>query len=177
MRYGQIRKLDVANGEGIRTSFFVTGCNNNCKNCFNTEYKDFEFGKLWTEKETNQIIENLDKEEIAGLSILGGEPFEHIDDLIDILNKIKSSSKKDIWIWSGFTFEELIKKHKAKNLLGLCDVLVDGRYVEEERDLTLKFRGSRNQRVLDLKKSLKKNIPVEKEGYILYNENKKEMMK
>lgn len=169
MRYGQIRDLDVANGEGIRTSFFVTGCNNNCENCFNTEYKDFNSGKLWTEEETNKIIKNLEKKEISGLSILGGEPFEHVEDLINILNKIKLSSKKDIWIWSGFTFEELMKKDNAKDLLDLCDVLVDGRYIEEERDLKLKFRGSRNQRVLDLKKSLKKNIPVEKEGYMLYN--------
>lgn len=169
MKYGQIRDLDVANGEGIRTSFFVTGCKNKCKNCFNSEYEDFNYGEIWTDNETKRIVKNLEKKEIKGLSILGGEPFEHIESLIEILKKIKSHSEKDIWIWSGFTFEEIIKKNRGLELLNLCDVLVDGKYIEEEKDLTLKFRGSRNQRVLDLKLSLEKNIPIEKDGYILYN--------
>lgn len=154
MRYGQIRKYDVANGPGIRTTFFVTGCDANCKNCFNRDYMSFSYGEVWTDKQTQEIISNLKLNEVKGLTILGGEPFENTVDLIDVVRKIRNNSDKSIWIYSGFTFEILSKIPLAKELLSYCDVLVDGLFVEELKDLRLKFRGSSNQRIIDIKSSL-----------------------
>ncbi|MDY3007045.1 anaerobic ribonucleoside-triphosphate reductase activating protein [Anaerococcus sp. AGMB00486] len=165
MRYGQIRKYDVANGPGIRTSFFVTGCSANCKNCFNTEYMNPNYGKLWTEKETNLIIDYLKKDEIEGLTILGGEPFESVRDLIEIVRKIRDKSDKSIWIFSGFKYEVLINNKESKKLLSMCDVLVDGLFVEELKNLKLKFKGSSNQRTIDIQKSLEKNKICILDGY------------
>ncbi|MDO4594627.1 MAG: anaerobic ribonucleoside-triphosphate reductase activating protein [Tissierellia bacterium] len=166
MRYAQIREYDVANGPGIRTSFFVTGCKNNCKGCFNKEYQDFNYGDIWGEKETQKIIRYLKKDEIEGLTILGGEPFEHIDDLIDIIEQIRKYSDKSIWIYSGFTFEDLIKKENAKHLLTLCDIIVDGLFEEDKLDLRLQFRGSSNQRIIDIKQSLKENKTIIRKDFI-----------
>lgn len=154
MKYAQIRKYDVANGLGIRTSIFVTGCTHNCFNCFNKEYQDFNFGKLWTEKETKTIIEYLSNDHISGLSILGGEPMQNANDLTFIVKEIKQYSNKDIWLWSGYTYEEILKDKDRIKLLNEIDILVDGRFIESKKDLTLKFRGSSNQRVVDVKKSL-----------------------
>jgi anaerobic ribonucleoside-triphosphate reductase activating protein len=165
MRYGQIRKYDVANGPGIRTSFFVTGCDAHCKNCFNTEYMSFSHGDLWTEKETWQIIENLNRPEISGLTILGGEPFENLIDLLAVVKEIRANSDKSIWIFSGFKFEMLSSIPLARELLSYCDVLVDGLFVEELKDLRLKFRGSSNQRIIDIKKSLEENQAIWVEEY------------
>ncbi|MDU6064914.1 MAG: anaerobic ribonucleoside-triphosphate reductase activating protein [Anaerococcus sp.] len=165
MRYGQIRKYDVANGPGIRTSFFVTGCHANCKNCFNEEYMDPNFGNLWTEKQTPEIISYLKKDEIDGLTILGGEPFESTEDLIQIVKKIKKESNKSIWIFSGFLYEILVNIENAKELLSMCDVLVDGLFVEKLKDLRLKFKGSSNQRTIDIKKSLKSGKVILLDGY------------
>lgn len=165
MRYGQIRKYDVANGPGIRTTFFVTGCTANCKSCFNKEYMNPKYGKLWTDEQTNLIIENLKKDEIEGLTILGGEPFESTRDLIEIVGKIRENTDKSIWIFSGFLFEILINSKQARKLLSLCDVLVDGPFVEELKDLRLKFKGSSNQRTIDIQKSLEKNEVCILDGY------------
>lgn len=165
MRYGQIRKYDVANGPGIRTSFFVTGCDANCKNCFNKEYMSFSYGDVWTEKQTQEIIDNLSLDEVAGLTILGGEPFENTKDLINVVREIRKHSDKSIWVYSGFKFEILSLIPLAKELLSQCDVLVDGLFVEELKDLRLKFRGSSNQRILDLQESLKKNKAIELEEF------------
>lgn len=165
MRYGQIRKYDVANGPGIRTSFFVTGCSANCKNCFNTEYMNPNYGEVWTDDETNLIIEYLEKDEIEGLTILGGEPFESVRDLIDIVGKIREKSDKSIWIFSGFLFEILANSKESRKLLSMCDVLVDGLFVDELKDLKLKFKGSSNQRTIDIKKSLEKNQVCILDGY------------
>lgn len=153
MRYGEIRQYDVANGPGIRTVIFVTGCTHNCKNCFNGEYQDFNYGEIWTENETLKAIKYLNDENVSGLTLLGGEPMQNLE-LIEIVKKIKSEVLKPIWVYSGYTFEEIISNEKRCELLELCDVLVDGRFVEEEKDLKLKFRGSRNQRIIDIKKSL-----------------------
>ncbi|MGI5950057.1 anaerobic ribonucleoside-triphosphate reductase activating protein [Peptoniphilus sp.] len=161
MRYGQIRKYDVANGPGIRSTIFVTGCTRNCKNCFNEEYQDFNFGDIWTDKETKEIIDYLKLEEVKGLTVLGGEPFQNEIDLYKIIKNIKKEITKDIWIFSGYTFDELIKDDNKKKLLELCDVLVDGPFVEELKDLKLKFRGSSNQRIIDIQKSLKEDRVVE----------------
>ncbi|MDD7305248.1 MAG: anaerobic ribonucleoside-triphosphate reductase activating protein [Peptoniphilaceae bacterium] len=166
MRYGQIRKYDVANGPGIRTSFFVTGCDAHCKNCFNTEYMSFDHGDIWTDAETNKVIENLKQKEVEGLSILGGEPFENTLDLLEVIKKIRKHSDKSIWVYSGFTFEILSAIPIARELLSYCDVLVDGLFVEEKKDLKLKFRGSSNQRIIDVQKSLKNDKIIYMEKYM-----------
>lgn len=157
MRYGQIRKYDIANGPGIRTSIFVTGCSLNCKNCFNKDYQNKNFGDLWTDQTTKQIITYLSQNEITGLTILGGEPFENTIDLIPIVQTIKKHINKPIWIYSGYTFETLIKNPISKTLLNEIDILVDGPFIENKKDLKLQFRGSSNQRIIDVKKSLKSN--------------------
>ena len=163
MNYGQIRRHDVANGTGIRTVIFVTGCTFNCKNCFNQEYQDFNAGKKWTKAETAQVIEYLKESETDGLTILGGEPMLNVPELTEIVKKIKQEVDKGIWIFSGFKYEQIIKNKQRKELLELCDVLVDGLFVEELKDLTLKFKGSSNQRTIDIQKSLKQNKIIEKE--------------
>lgn len=165
MNYGQIRKYDIANGPGIRTSIFVTGCKINCKNCFNKEYQDPNFGQTWTQKTTNQVINYLKSDEISGLSILGGEPFESANDLINILNDIKNKINKNIWIYSGYTFEYLMKNPVYKQLLEKVDVLVDGPFIESKKDLKLKFRGSSNQRIIDVKSSLINDKAILLNGY------------
>lgn len=154
MKYAQIRKYDVANGLGIRTSIFVSGCTHKCFNCFNEAYQDFNFGQTWTQIQSKKIIDYLSNDHIRGLSILGGEPMENAGGLISMIKEIKEHSDKDIWLWSGYTYEEILTKPDRKKLLSQVDVLIDGKYVEDKKDLTLKFRGSSNQRIIDVKKSL-----------------------
>ena len=154
MNFAQIRKYDVANGPGIRTTIFVTGCTHKCPNCFNEEYQDFNFGNPWTRKETDEVIEDLKLDEVKGLTVLGGEPFQNEVDLLQVLRDIKKEVQKEIWIFSGYTYEEILRNEDKKNLLKECDVLVDGRFVEALKDLKLRFRGSSNQRIIDIKKSL-----------------------
>ncbi|KXA27840.1 anaerobic ribonucleoside-triphosphate reductase activating protein [Peptoniphilus harei] len=160
MNFAQIRKYDVANGPGIRTTIFVTGCTHKCPNCFNEEYQDFNFGDSWTRKETDEVIEDLKLDEVKGLTVLGGEPFQNEVDLLQVLRDIKKEVQKDIWIFSGYTYEEILKDQDKKKLLEECDVLVDGRFVEALKDLSLRFRGSSNQRIIDIKKSLEANEVV-----------------
>lgn len=157
MNFAQIRKYDVANGPGIRTTIFVTGCTHKCPNCFNEEYQDFNFGNPWTHKETDEVIEDLKLDEVKGLTVLGGEPFQNEVDLLQVLRDIKKEVQKEIWIFSGYTYEEILKDKDKKKLLEECDVLVDGRFVEALKDLSLRFRGSSNQRIIDIKKSLEAN--------------------
>lgn len=158
MRYAQIRPLDVANGEGIRVSFFVTGCRFNCPGCFNKAYQDFTYGQVWTDAQTQEVIDALKAPYIQGLSVLGGEPFQNTEDLLPVLKNIRSSMREEqnIWIYSGYTFEELMEDDLKKEMLSLCDVLVDGLFVLALKDLRLKFRGSSNQRIIDLKKTFEK---------------------
>lgn len=160
MNFAQIRKYDVANGPGIRTTIFVTGCTHKCPNCFNEEYQDFNFGNPWTRKETDEVIEDLKLDEVKGLTVLGGEPFQNEVDLLQVLRDIKKEIQKDIWIFSGYTYEEILKDEDKKKLLEECDILVDGRFVEALKDLSLRFRGSSNQRIIDIKKSLEANKVV-----------------
>lgn len=160
MNFAQIRKYDVANGPGIRTTIFVTGCTHKCHNCFNEEYQDFDFGDPWTQKETDEVIEDLKLDEVKGLTILGGEPFQNEVGLLQVLRDIKKEVQKDIWIFSGYTYEEILKDENKKKLLEECDILVDGRFVEALKDLNLRFRGSSNQRIIDIKKSLDENKVV-----------------
>ena len=147
MNYGIIRKVDVANGLGVRVSLFVSGCRNHCKGCFNPETWDFRYGKPFTEETENEIIEALRPSWIQGLSILGGDPFEPENEreLIPFLRRVrKELPEKDIWIYSGYTFEEL----EGRELLRYADVLVDGPFIEDMKDAGLAFRGSRNQRII-----------------------------
>lgn len=160
MNFAQIRKYDVANGPGIRTTIFVTGCTHKCHNCFNEEYQDFDFGDPWTQRETDEVIKDLKLDEVRGLTILGGEPFQNEVDLLEVLRDIKKEVQKDIWIFSGYTYEEILKDQDKKKLLEECDVLVDGRFVEALKDLNLRFRGSSNQRIIDVQKSLESNEVV-----------------
>ena len=160
MNYAQIRKYDVANGPGIRTTIFVTGCTHNCKECFNKEYQDFNFGDPWTDKETEMVKDYLNQPEVAGLTLLGGEPFQNVDGLVPLLKEIRSSTDKDIWIFSGDTFETIKADAKKFKLLKLCDVLVDGPFVNELKDLRLKFRGSSNQRIIKIKDSIEEDKVV-----------------
>ncbi len=157
MRYGQIRKYDISNGVGIRSSIFVTGCTHACPNCFNEEYQDFHAGELWTDIQTQEVIEYLKDPQVAGLTLLGGEPFQNTKEMIDIVQEIKKEIQKPIWVYSGYTWEELISNPLQLELLKECDILVDGRFQEELKDLMLRFRGSSNQRIIDIQKSLQEN--------------------
>ena len=154
MNYGQIRKYDIANGPGIRTSVFVTGCHLKCKNCFNIDYQNSNFGKKLTNETIYELISYLNDPNVSGLTILGGEPFEHAVDLYKIVKEVKKQIDKSIWIYSGFTFENLLKNKDSKNLLSLVDVLVDGPFIESKKNLNLAFRGSSNQRIIDVKDSI-----------------------
>lgn len=161
MNYFQIRSFDVVNGKGIRTSIFVSGCTLHCKNCFNSEAWDFNSGKEFSSIQFFKIQELLKRPYCSGLSILGGEPFDQHDFYFLIeLCKAAHALKKDVWIWSGHQFEELRMNEDKLNLLKQCDVLVDGPFIDEKKDLSLAWRGSQNQRIIDVQKSLKQNEVV-----------------
>ena len=173
MFYGEIKDCDIANGEGVRVTLFVSGCRNRCKGCFQPQTWDFCYGQKFTEDTENEIINMLSKSYIKGLTLLGGEPFEPENqrDLVGFIKKVKDLyPKKNIWAFSGYTLEELLKDgshprcETTDELLSKIDVLVDGRFIENQKDITLKFRGSKNQRVLNLPESLKKGMAV-----FLYN--------
>ena len=162
MNYGQIKNCDIANGNGVRVTLFVSGCTNHCKNCFQPQTWDFAYGEPFTKDVEDRLISMLAPEYIDGLTLLGGEPFEPQNQraLLPFVRRVKATyPDKDIWAFSGFTLEELLTPGSHPNceatedLLGLIDVLVDGRFVEEKKDLSLQFRGSSNQRLIDLKKS------------------------
>ena len=162
MNYAAIKKTDIANGPGVRVSLFVSGCRRHCKGCFNSETWDFNYGNLFGKSTMNEILEALDKEYIEGFSILGGEPFENEnkETVYNVIRTVKEKfPQKTIWCYSGFCFEELAES--SRNILELIDVLVDGPFVEEKKNLRLKFRGSENQRIIDVKKSLEKGETVE----------------
>lgn len=165
MNYGNIKKTDIANGEGVRVTLFVSGCTHHCKNCFNPETWDFNYGKPFTLEIEQTLINLLKPEYIKGLTLLGGEPFEPQNQkaLLPFLKRIKEEFKdtKDIWSYTGFIYDkDLIPNGRAyteftDEMLSLIDVLVDGPFVEDKKNIMLKFRGSSNQRVIDLKNTLK----------------------
>jgi len=154
--------MDISNGRGIGCSIFLQGCRVRCKGCFNKSTWDFNGGYEWTDKETEQLFKILSKPHITRLSILGGNPLDQPIDLSRLLLKIRDKFPNlEIWIYSGRTFEEDKKDFNRYTCLILCDVLVDGAYVDELRDLTLAFRGSSNQRIIDLKETFKNHKIVE----------------
>lgn len=173
MRYNKIRKMDISNGPGVRVSIFMQGCEFNCKNCFNKETHDFQGGKEFNEEIIERIINLCDRNYIAGLSILGGEPMHpnNIEGTTLLAKKFKEKfTDKTIWVWSGFLFD---KDLKNKEILNYIDVLVDGIYIDSLYDPTLKWKGSSNQRVIDVKKSKQKNeiILYEEEIYATTSQN------
>ena len=161
MRYNIVRKMDISNGPGVRVSVFMQGCEFHCKNCFNPETWDFEGGKDFNNDTIDEVLELCDKDYVKGLSILGGEPMHprNIEATTELAKAFKEKyPNKNIWVWSGFKFDEDLKDKEVMNYI---DVLVDGRYSDELHDPTLKWRGSSNQRVIDVQKSLKNNNIIE----------------
>ena len=159
MRYNKIRKMDIADGPGVRVSIFLQGCTFNCKNCFNPETHDFKGGEEFTDETIEEVLNLSDKEFITGLSILGGEPMHplNIKGTIKLAKAFKERyPNKTIWSWSGFLIDNIVDKE----ILNYLDVLVDGQYVDELHNPTLKWCGSENQRVIDVKKTLKKGEVV-----------------
>ncbi|EOT28697.1 anaerobic ribonucleoside-triphosphate reductase activating protein [Eubacterium sp. 14-2] len=164
MNYGEIKKTDIGNGEGVRVSLFVSGCTHHCQGCFNRETWDFSYGKPFTEETQQEIVRLLNADYISGLSILGGEPFEPENQraLLPLLRQVKERYPgKNIWCYTGYLFDrELLKESRARcevtdEILSLTDVLVDGEFIQEQRNISLRFRGSENQRIIDVPKSLK----------------------
>lgn len=164
--------MDITNGEGIRVSLFVSGCNFHCHNCFNKEAQDFNNGKQFTETEFNTIYEWLRQPHIAGLSLLGGDPLCQDSTGFHIMNQLALTARslgKTVWLWTGFKWEDIWNDESdmriyRQNLISLCDVVVDGQYVDSLRDLTLKWRGSSNQRVILSRMSINQKEPILMEG-------------
>lgn len=179
IRYAQIRECDVSNGEGVGVALFVQGCNFHCYNCFNKDTWDFNGGKEWTPEVEDKFIELASRPYIKRISLLGGEclAVENLDGVLNLVNKIRLlMPEKTIWIYSGFTWESIMwsrmphpPHHSSEDFLhwnqrneivSKCDVLVDGRYIDSQRNIQLKYRGSENQRVIDIQESLKQNKVV-----------------
>lgn len=174
MNYAQMRSMDISNGEGIGVSLFVQGCDFHCKNCFNSETWNFSKGQEWNEKTKNQFLKLVEKPFIQRVSILGGEPLhpENVQNVLKIVDEIRVSYlTKNIWLYTGYTWEQIMYPivtddlnferdyiiKARKELVSKCDVLIDGRYVDELRDVSLHWRGSSNQRVINVQETLKQN--------------------
>lgn len=175
MRYAQIRSMDISNGEGVGVSLFVQGCDRHCFNCFNSETWDFNGGKEWTEEIKNKFMKLIDRPYIRRISILGGEPLEeqNLDDVLSLIKEIRISfPEKTIWLYTGYSYSEIFRgqssclsqeglnNFKRREIIKQCDVLVDGEYIDEQKDLSLKFRGSKNQKVINVKETLKQGKVV-----------------
>lgn len=178
MRYAQIRSMDISNGEGVGVSLFVQGCPLHCKNCFNSDTWDFNGGKEWTEEIKDRFMKLIDRPYIKRVSFLGGECLaeQNLDEVLKLVKEIRISfPKKTIWLYTGFEWNSLMSKicqptfpdekfehdrnihMKRQKIISNVNVLVDGEYIDEQKDLTLKFRGSKNQHVIDVKQSLAQN--------------------
>lgn len=164
MNYGEIKKFDIANGLGVRVSLFVSGCTHHCKNCFNQMTWDFHYGEPFDEAAQEKVLEYLKPEHIAGLTLIGGEPMEPSNQraLLPFVKKVKVQyPNKNIWCYTGYLYDQdLLQDSRARcevtdELLSYIDILVDGAFVEELKDITLRFRGSSNQRIIEVQESLK----------------------
>lgn len=153
MNYAKIRKFDVSNGPNVRVTLFVSGCTNNCEGCFNKELQDFNYGYKWNLKIEEEFLSYIKNENIEGVNILGGEPLDQIadNDLLNLLIRIKTEIGKPVWLWSGYLLEDIFKDKNKKELIKNIDVLIDGRFEIEKRDISLKYRGSSNQRIIEVK--------------------------
>ena len=169
MHYGTIKKYDIADGEGVRVTLFVSGCTNRCKGCFQPQTWDFDYGQLYTEETEQELIEALKDPNIQGLTLLGGEPFEpeNQQELVKLLRRVRRECPdRDVWCYTGFVYDrDLVsggRKHcdVTDEMLAMIDVLVDGPFIEELKDIRLTFRGSSNQRVLNMKETLRQGKPV-----------------
>ena len=179
MNYATIKECDVANGPGVRVSLFVSGCNHHCKGCFNRIAWDFDYGKKFDEETIQKILNDLDRDYIEGLSLLGGEPLEYTNQkgLVELVKRVKEKfPNKTIWCYTGFDFEKDVmgKMYKSfdttEELIKNIDVIVDGKFMEEKKNLSLKFRGSENQRIIDVKKSIEN-------GYVIWADFEDEEVK
>lgn len=175
MYFADIKTVDVANGPGVRISLFVSGCTHKCKGCFNEEAWDFKYGKEFTKNEEDYIIELLKPDYIEGITILGGEPFEYVNQkgILPLIRRIKKElPNKSIWCFSGYTLDKDIlgdmcnKFDETRELISYIDVLVDGKFELDKKDFKLKFRGSSNQRIIDVKESLKQNKVITIDKYM-----------
>ncbi len=163
MNYGNIKKTDIADGPGVRVSLFVSGCTHHCRECFQPETWDFDYGQKFTPETEMELIEAVRQPFIRGLTVLGGEPWEPGNQrvLLPFIKKLRAElPDRDIWMYSGYTYEELKDGSRARcettdELLSLIDVLVDGEFMIDKKDISLAFRGSSNQRIIDVKTSLK----------------------
>lgn len=174
MRYASIRNLDISNGEGVGVSLFVQGCDRHCFNCFNPDTWDFNGGKEWTEETKNKFIKLIDRPYINRISVLGGEPLadQNLDEVLELVKEIHISyPEKTIWLYTGYKIEDIFypyiinqpmtcEQRKRIGVIRYVDVLVDGKYIDEQKDLTLKWRGSKNQNCIDVKQSLAQNKVV-----------------
>ncbi|MBQ9984296.1 MAG: anaerobic ribonucleoside-triphosphate reductase activating protein [Lachnospiraceae bacterium] len=169
MNYAAIKKYDVANGPGVRVSLFVSGCTHHCPGCFNPETWDFNYGSPFDSDVINEILQAMEPSYIRGFTLLGGEPFEYKNQqgLLPLLKKMKSRfPNKDIWCFSGYTFDKdilgdmMTKWPETKEMLSYIDVLVDGEFVMDKKDLSLRFRGSSNQRIIKVQESLKEDTVI-----------------
>lgn len=166
MNYADIRPIDVANGPGIRVSLFVSGCTHACPECFNPEAWDFSYGQPFTQSKAEQILQAMEKPYIKGLSLLGGEPFHPANQavVLDLVRQVRAHfPQKDIWCYSGYLFEDLAAGRVgefSRELLEQIDILVDGPFIVGLKNLGLRFRGSSNQRILDVNNSLVQGVPV-----------------
>lgn len=168
MRYSSIRSMDISNGEGVGVSLFVQGCHFHCKNCFNQDTWDFSGGKEWNRKIEDEFMKLVNRPYIKRVSLLGGEPLadENVLDIMRLINRIKTECPdKKIWCYTGYTWEQIFPivnpylnltqaEMTRQNAVKNCDILVDGRFVEEEKDLSLEFRGSKNQKIIDVKERI-----------------------
>ncbi|MDE7339266.1 MAG: anaerobic ribonucleoside-triphosphate reductase activating protein [Lachnospiraceae bacterium] len=162
MYYSEVKECDIANGPGVRVTLFVSGCTHHCKGCFNEMTWDFQYGREFTEEDIDKLIKLLEPSYIAGLTLLGGEPMEYRNQqgLLPLLRKVKEAyPDKTIWCYTGYLYEKDIlenfcgKWEETREMLSYLDVIVDGEFVEELKDISLRFRGSSNQRIIDVKKS------------------------
>ncbi len=169
MYYGEIKFCDIANGPGVRTSLFVSGCTHHCQNCFNEMTWDFHYGQLYTKETEDKIVESLMPPYIKGLTILGGEPMEHVNQqgILPLILRVREQlPNKTIWVYTGYTYETDLLDRMCKEwdetmkILKNIDVLVDGEFVQDLKNLSLRFRGSSNQRIIDVQKSLETGTTV-----------------
>lgn len=161
--YGEKRKNDIANGPGVRTSLFISGCRHRCKECFNEEAQDFCYGEEFTKGIQDEFVEWSKNPLIKGINLLGGDPMDHAnnEEFVNFLVRLKTETNKPIWLWTGYTYDEVMRDHKKRFLLYYVDVLIDGQFVKEKYDINLMYRGSTNQKVIDVKKTILSGKVVE----------------